>query len=147
MINAILLALAHIHKMYYYYDVWGPDVPTIMMMNLCRMTSISCNYRDGSIPKDRQETDLKSRKLLYFILASWLTVTIGERAYAIEKLPSFYEYIAYMYYCGGTIAGPFYEYKDYLHFIERSNNYAAIPSTFIPAMIRLSHAISKFLTA
>ena len=38
----------------------------------------------------------------------------GERIYAIEKCPSFYDYLGYLYYCGGTIAGPFYEYKDFI---------------------------------
>lgn len=71
-------------------------------------------------------------------------LVLGEIYYAVEKLPSFYDYIAYMYYCGGTIAGPFYEYKDYIDFIQRINHYADIPGTFLAAMIRLSHAISKF---
>jgi hypothetical protein len=48
---------------------------------------------------------------------------IGEKEYLVEKLPSFYEYMGYMYYCGGTIAGPFFEYKDYTNFINRTNHY------------------------
>ena len=61
LVNAILLSLAHIHKMVYYYGYWGADVTTVMMMNLCKLTAVSINYRDGSIPKDRQLTELKSR--------------------------------------------------------------------------------------
>lgn len=45
-----------------------------------------------------------------------------------------------MYFCGGTIAGPFYEYKDYKNFMEKKEHYSSIPSTFIPTLIRLSHA-------
>jgi hypothetical protein len=48
-----------------------------------------------------------------------------------------------MYYCGGTIAGPFYEYKDYINFIELKEHYAKIPSTILPTLKRLMHAISK----
>jgi hypothetical protein len=49
--------------------------------------------------------------------------------------------MGYMFYCGGTIAGPFYEYKDYINFIERKNHYAVIPSTITPTLKRLSHAM------
>lgn len=48
-----------------------------------------------------------------------------------------------MYYCGGTIAGPFFEYKDYTNFINRTNHYQAIPSTIIPTIIRFATAIGK----
>lgn len=59
----------------------------------------------------------------------------------IEKLPSFLDYLGYMYYCGGTIAGPFFEYKDYINFIRCEGNYKMIPSTIIPTLKRVSHAI------
>jgi D-alanyl-lipoteichoic acid acyltransferase DltB (MBOAT superfamily) len=68
---------------------------------------------------------------------------IGEKEYLVEKLPSFYEYMGYMYYCGGTIAGPFFEYKDYTNFINRTNHYSAIPTTIVPTLIRFATAICK----
>ena len=66
---------------------------------------------------------------------------LGEREYLIEELPTFYEYLGYLYYCGGTIAGPFFEYRDYINFMSRKGNYATIPSTIIPTLIRVSHAV------
>jgi hypothetical protein len=48
-----------------------------------------------------------------------------------------------MFYCGGTIAGPFYEYKDYINFIERKENYVSIPSTIIPTLKRIFNALCK----
>lgn len=65
-VNAILLSLAHIHKMVYYYGFWGAEVTQVMMMNLCRLTAVSINYRDGGISKERQETDLKPSNLAQF---------------------------------------------------------------------------------
>jgi lysophospholipid acyltransferase len=141
-VNALLLSLAHIHKMIYYSRFWGADVNSVMMMNLCRLTAISINYRDGGVPmpKDDKEDTLKPSKcsLLPYCF-------IGERAHAIAKIPSFFDYLGYMYYCGGTIAGPFYEYNDYINFIERTGHYSKIPSTFIPTIQRFITALSKSL--
>ena len=56
------MGAAHIHKMYYYYGFWGAEVTTIMMINFCKITAVSINYKDGGVPKDKRETELKSSK-------------------------------------------------------------------------------------
>lgn len=48
--------------MYYYYGFWGAEVTQIMMLNLCRIAAISINYRDGAVPKEKRDTELKSSK-------------------------------------------------------------------------------------
>ena len=68
---------------------------------------------------------------------------LGEREYLVETLPSFYDYMGYMYYCGCTIAGPFFEYKDYINFIHRTGHYSSIPSTILATLNRVSHAVCK----
>lgn len=70
---------------------------------------------------------------------------LGERAYAIKEAPSFSDFLGYMYYCGGTIAGPHYEYADYINFIERKGHYLKIPSSFIPTLKRFATAVCKSL--
>jgi lysophospholipid acyltransferase len=124
-VNAALLSATHIHKMIYYDKFWGADITAVMMLNLCKISAIAINYRDGSVPVAKRDTELKSR----------------EKEYLVEKLPSFYEYMGYMYYCGGTIAGPFFEYKDYTNFINRTNHYSSIPTTIVPTLIRFATAI------
>eukprot|EP00347_Sterkiella_histriomuscorum_P004536 403360089 len=124
-VNALLLSLAHLHKMYYYYGFWGAEITNLMMMNLCRITAVSICYKDGAVPEKDREEKLKTR----------------ERVYAIDQCPSFYDYLGYLYYCGGTIAGPFYEYKDYINFMHREGHYLNIPSTIIPTIKRLAVAI------
>lgn len=47
--------MAHIHKMMYYYDFWGVDAATVMMMNFCKISSFAINYRDGAVPKEQRE--------------------------------------------------------------------------------------------
>ena len=66
---------------------------------------------------------------------------IGERLYAIDKIPKFWDYLGYMFFCGGTIAGPFYEYKDYINFIQKKDDYSYIPNTILPTLKRIFHAI------
>jgi len=136
-VNAVLLGAAHIHKMYYYYGFWGAEITQAMMTNLTKVSAICINFRDGAVPKSSRETYLKSRKMIYFGKG------IGEREHLLEELPSFYDFLGYMYYCGGTIAGPFFEYKDYINFIERTGHYQAIPSTIKATLNRLSHAVCK----
>lgn len=70
-----------------------------------------------------------------------ICLSLGERAYAIDNIPSFYDFLGYLYYCGGTIAGPFYEYKDFNEMINRTGHYIKIPNTINATLIRLSHAI------
>jgi hypothetical protein len=49
--------------MIYYYGFWGADVTQIMMMNICKITAISINFRDGGVTKEKRETELKSSKI------------------------------------------------------------------------------------
>lgn len=58
----------------------------------------------------------------------------------VEETLSFSNFICYAYYCGGTIAGPFYEYRDFMNFIELKKEYANVPST-------ISATLKKFITA
>lgn len=53
--------------------------------------------------------------------------------------------MGYMYYCGGTLAGPVYEYKDYITFIEKREEFAHIPNTILPTLKRFSTALCKLL--
>ena len=61
----------------------------------------------------------------------------------MKDLPSFYDYIGYTFYLGSTIAGPFYEYKDYIDFIEKKNSYKVIPNTVQATLKKLALAICK----
>ena len=72
-----------------------------LMFNFCRVSSLACCIRDGSritkAKKDGVEADLKSR----------------EKEFAVEQIPSFFDFISYLYFCGAAISGPWYEYKDF----------------------------------
>ena len=74
--------------------------------------------------KDGKEPDLKTR----------------EKSYAIEQFPSFFDYISYLYFCGAAISGPFYEFKDFIQMIRKEGNFADVPSTWKPAVLRFCQA-------
>lgn len=56
----------------------------------------------------------------------------------ITEVPSFYDYMAYMYFCGAAISGPWYEYKDLYDFMRAQGHYENIHKvkTFKASMIK-----------
>lgn len=95
------------------------------MFNFCRVTSLVCAVSDGlKIKRDGlQNVNLKSR----------------EKQYAItDGIPSLPDYWAYMYFCGGAISGPWYEFKDFQSYMRSQGNYKQIPSTVVPTLKRIA---------
>ena len=74
--------------------------------------------------KEGKEADLKPR----------------EKAYAIEEIPSFFDFISYLYFCGAAISGPWYEYKDFKQMINKEGDFKDVPSTWKAAITRFLHA-------
>lgn len=66
-VNAALLSATHIHKMIYYDKFWGADITAVMMLNLCKISAIAINYRDGSVPVAKRDTELKPSMILIII--------------------------------------------------------------------------------
>jgi hypothetical protein len=52
--------------MIYYDGFWGADITAVMMLNLCKISAIAINYRDGAVPKEKREAELKSSKKIRF---------------------------------------------------------------------------------
>ena len=101
LVSGIGLSLAQIHRQVYNYGVNSLDVGTNLMFNFCRVSSLACCISDGDkivkAKKDGKEADLKPR----------------EKAYAIEQIPSFFDFMSYLYFSGAAISGPWYEYRDF----------------------------------
>ena len=115
-VSGIGLALAQAHRQIYYYGWNGLDVPMNLMFNFSRLTSLACCIRDGEkmaqAKKEGKEADLKPR----------------EKAYAVEEVPSFFDFMSYLYFCGAAISGPWYEYKDFRQMIKQEGDFKDIPS-------------------
>ena len=130
MVSGLGLALAQIHRLVYSYGWNGLDVPMNLMFNFCRVSSLACCIRDGDkmakAKKEGKEVDLKPR----------------EQAYAIsdQEVPSFFDFMSYLYYCGAAISGPWYEYKDFKQMIHKEGDFKEVPNTVIPALTRFVQA-------
>ena len=92
------------------------------MFNFCRVTSLVCCVRDGLKVKNATPSNpanLKTR----------------EKSFAIEEgIPSLFDFWAYMYFCGGVISGPWYEFKDFQNYMRGAAHYKSIPSTVMPTL-------------
>ena len=98
--SATCLALAQIHRQVYSPGENGLDATMSLMFNFCKVTSLVCCVRDGlTIQKHGpQNSQLKKREIEYA---------------NTDGIPSFFDYWSYMYFCGASIAGPWYEFKDF----------------------------------
>lgn len=43
-----------------------------------------------------------------------------------------------MYFCGGAISGPWFEFKDFKDYMAREGHYKNIPSTVVPTLKRIA---------
>jgi hypothetical protein len=87
-----------------------------LMFGYCRVTSLACNIKDGSVvkmTKKGEKPDLKNREV----------------AFAVEEIPSVFDYLSYMYFCGAPISGPWIEYKDLIQFFKFEGHYKNVQET------------------
>jgi len=115
----------HAIRMYINWGVYEIDNTTPQMFLIVRLTSLSFNYKDGNIPDSELRDEWKRYKITHF--------------------PSMLEYFSFVFYFGGVIVGPAYEFVDFKKFHDGSfyedcpNK--AMPSTYLPAAKRFSHAV------
>lgn len=100
--SAVMLGAGQLHKQFSTPGVNGLDVPMNLMFNFCKVTSLVCSVRDGNTLRQKGPDSLKRR----------------EREFAIDQIPSFFDYWAYMYFMGASISGPFYEFKDFQDYMK-----------------------------
>lgn len=78
------------------------DITTILMMYTCKYSSFAYCVEDGHSSRPLS-TDQSQR--------------------ALKKVPSFYDYFAYIFFFSGSIVGPSYDYKDWEDYIENQGIY------------------------
>ena len=59
-------------------------------------------------------------------------------------MPTVLEIYGYSFFCCGCLCGPFFEFADYKNFIEMKGDYANVPDTIIPSLIRFMHGKCKY---
>jgi lysophospholipid acyltransferase len=104
----IYLVAIHLRQMILDYGGWRMDITATLMMYTCKWTAFAWCYKDGGKDDKDLSEDQKLKK--------------------ITELPSFFEYVSYIFFYASAIVGPFYDYKDHVEFIQLTGNYQKIPS-------------------
>lgn len=118
----IYLSLVHMYVMYHDWGGWRMDITIIMMIFVCRCTSFAWSYKDGGV----EESKLSTRQIKYRIV----------------ELPSFFHFLSFVYFYGGAVVGPSYDFNDHQNFIYRRGEYAKVQKTFLPS---LAYLLSSFV--
>ena len=78
----------------------GLDIHMFLMMNFCKVSSLVCSAADGDKIKrfGKDKANLKRREIEFA---------------NDEGMPNFRDYWSYLYFCGGSISGPWFEFRDF----------------------------------
>lgn len=104
------------------------DFTGAQMVLTLRLIAIGVSYQDGSRPAERL-SEYGAKKQL-------------------QRLPSLQEFFSYLFAAGNLLAGPFFEAKDYLDYIERkgawdeSDPAKRIPNPLLPGLLRFLKALA-----
>lgn len=138
---------SHAYRMYVSYLSGVFDFTGTQMVLTMKLTSFAYNYYDGTTDKKNvfPETPHADKKMA--------KVYSDRKRFAITSLPNPLEYFGYIYCFTCILAGPAFEYNDYVGSIDGSVFQMKIegdskipqksskPSTFLPAMLRLVVAV------
>lgn len=100
--------------------------PGALMVLILKVISASMNYQDGLI---RKEEDLRD----------------SQKKNRVKSLPSLVQYLGYCFNCGTHLAGPVYEFNDYIDWAEDKGLWS--PDSARPCPASFGAALSAFLRA
>lgn len=112
----LYLSGSHIYRMWTNFGGWDMDITTYTMILTAKLSAMAYCYGDGA----KKDEDLLPEQI--------------ERK--ITKLPSPLEVASYVFFCSACIVGPFFEFSDYVMYIERRGRYQDIPIPIIPSIVR-----------
>jgi len=108
------LSIFHIYRMWVDWGGYKMDVTSVLMINVCKQTTLAWCYQDGG--KDKEKLSASQNK------------------YKVTKLPTLLEYLSFMYFYANTLVGPACEYLDHDNFINRRDTYKETPRTFFASL-------------
>eukprot|EP00981_Chlorochromonas_danica_P004813 scaffold967_cov173-Ochromonas_danica.AAC.24 len=104
------MTMSHIYRMYVSYLTGVFDFTGTQMVLTMKLTSFAYNIYDGMVDKEnvfhKKHHDREQR------------VYNSRRHFAIQQLPNLLEFFGYIYCFTCILAGPAFEYKDYVDSIE-----------------------------
>lgn len=91
---------SHLYRIYIDYLGWSVDFTIVQMVFTLKFCALACNLQDGAFPQGE--------------------ISGAHRVRAIKKPPTLLEYISYLYYWCTILPGPFFEFNEYISFVNRS---------------------------
>mmetsp|Transcript_37512 Transcript_37512/g.49427 ORF Transcript_37512/g.49427 Transcript_37512/m.49427 type:complete len:542 (+) Transcript_37512:178-1803(+) len=122
----IYMCAAHLYRMYTDYMGWSLDFTGPQMILCIKLTSFAYNYYDGKIGiaklqkkiatlKENNRAGSNDRKI------KGLERTVAsQKKFAVNGVPNLLEYLGYVYCFTTIMAGPAFEYADYIHAVDGS---------------------------
>ncbi|KAI8920321.1 MBOAT, membrane-bound O-acyltransferase family-domain-containing protein [Powellomyces hirtus] len=92
-----------------------------MMVLVIKLTSFAWAAHDGTRPDEDLSED--------------------QRKLAIRKMPGLVEYLGYIFFFGGFLVGPAFEFVDYKRFTENQPPFNERPSSLIPTVRNMTAAV------
>jgi hypothetical protein len=133
------MCVTHLYRMYVDYMGFSFDFTGTQMVLTMKLTSIAWNYYDGTVDKDNLEAKQEDKRKA--------AVYAYRARFAIHKLPNPIEFFGYVYCFTCILAGPAFEYTDYMAGVnvnsiqppkqEKSTQPRKPPSSVLAALGRL----------
>jgi len=118
------LSLLHIRRVIFDYGGWSMDATTFLMPLVSRLSSLGFVYADGrrmiEQEKNKTKSDLKDTREL----------SDDQKERLVKDKPTLIEIFSYTSYPAANMCGPFFEFRDYIDFIEENDRYKNIPQSF-----------------
>ena len=116
----VYLSILHLARMISDYGTWSMDVSTVFMMTISKFGAFAYSYSDNEL----EIKNLSERR----------------KQYVINKI-NFLDYVTYIYFLPSCLIGPFFEYNDFIDFINQEKDYKNIPSSVKPSLLKLLQGI------
>lgn len=102
---------------------YNMDVTTYTMLLMTKLWGLTFAYKDGAEPVEKLTKDQVERRVV--------------------QMPTLIQYFSYVFFCCGCLMGPFFEFADFVNWIQFTGNYKKLPrglkngwATLIPALRR-----------
>ncbi|DAZ98022.1 TPA: hypothetical protein N0F65_004512 [Lagenidium giganteum] len=108
--NMVFVAGLHIHRMLTDYMGWSMDSTGSQMLLLIKLTSFGFNVYDGMVPASSKILDTDSPQTR--------RVKQTRKELAVTTMPSLLEFFGYVYSFTTFLAGPSFEYREYIDSVQ-----------------------------
>jgi len=120
------LSCSHLYSVIYKFGSYDMNITTYTMLLVCKLSALAFCYKDGGMKEEDLTKDQIERQ--------------------VKELPTILEFVSYVWYSNACALGVFFEFSDYKRWIERTHEYANVPSPIKPSLIVLGKSMACLIT-